>query len=348
MDSLMDDELSLTNPNLAYAVRMVHATCCLAGSASYLADIREDLRTHGIIRAIRDHDTPALFDWLIKTLSFQGISDTVAAGYIAEHGSVRWSEIAAALSARPSCPKLGGYWRFYDCQYRKGSGTCAEPAHIAACPLPALPLRNGHLNQMAYSLFLFIRDIADGDVVAWIDAQLEAADSPAAPDRLEAMRTALLEPLRCIYGVSDKVLSVALADLLLGASQQRPVWREVGATLVAVDTLVHNFLHRTGILRRLGAEHPYGERCYRAGGCADILALLAANIDARQFNPTFPKTFPRFVQNAIWSYCAENGLAVCNGNQIADDRRCDNGHCQLFRRCDRVALRSTEKIAQIQ
>ena len=29
-----------SNPNLAYAVKLVHATCCLAGSASYLDDIR--------------------------------------------------------------------------------------------------------------------------------------------------------------------------------------------------------------------------------------------------------------------------------------------------------------------
>ena len=120
--------LRITDPDVAYAVRMVHATCCLAGSASYLADIREDLRDHGITRAVRDHDMPALFDWLIKTLSFQGISDTVAAGYIAEHGSVRWSEIAKALSAKPSCPKLSGYWLFYDCRYHKGSHTCSEPA----------------------------------------------------------------------------------------------------------------------------------------------------------------------------------------------------------------------------
>ena len=44
VDNTMDDEPLHTNPNLAYAVQMVHATCCLAGSASYLADIREDLR----------------------------------------------------------------------------------------------------------------------------------------------------------------------------------------------------------------------------------------------------------------------------------------------------------------
>ena len=77
------------NPNLAYAVKIVHATCCLAGSASYLGDVRADLRDHGVIRAVRDHDTPALFDWLMEILSFQGISDAVALGYIAQHGSVR-------------------------------------------------------------------------------------------------------------------------------------------------------------------------------------------------------------------------------------------------------------------
>ena len=71
-----------------------------------------------------------------------------------------------------------------------------------------------------------------------------------------------------------------------------------------------------------------------------ILDLSRAHIDARQFNPAFPATFPRFVQSAIWRYCAENGLDVCNGNRIDDDARCDNAHCQLFRRCDRIALRA--------
>ena len=98
-------------------------------------------------------------------------------------------------------------------------------------------------------------------------------------------------------------------------------------------------------LQRFGADHPYGDRCYQPGGCAEIVGLLAANIDAREFNPTFPVTFPRFVQSAIWRYCAENGLDICNGNRIDDGSRCANGHCQLFRRCDSIALRGVpEKI----
>jgi hypothetical protein len=70
--------------------------------------------------------------------------------------------------------------------------------------------------------------------------------------------------------------------------------------MIAVDTLVHKFLHRTGILARLGAGHAYGPACYAPAGCAEILERIAANIDARRFNPAFPATFPRFVQHAVW------------------------------------------------
>jgi hypothetical protein len=98
----MKSEHPPLNPNLAYAIKIVHATCCLAGSKSYLDDIRADLGQCGVIRAARDHDTAAIFDWLIEIMSFQGISDAVASGYIAQHGSVRWAEIAEALSRSPS------------------------------------------------------------------------------------------------------------------------------------------------------------------------------------------------------------------------------------------------------
>jgi hypothetical protein len=45
-----------------------------------------------------------------------------------------------------------------------------------------------------------------------------------------------------IYGVSDKVLTMALSGILIGAADDRPGWLEVGVQLIAVDTLVHNFL----------------------------------------------------------------------------------------------------------
>ena len=237
----------------------------------------------------------------------------------------------------PSCPKLKTYWQFHDCRYEKTSRTCAEPHHIAKCPLPNHRLRNGHLNQIAYSLYLFIRDVADGDLVGWIDDRL-ATDKPAA-DRLERVRKALIEPLRNVYGVSDKVLAMALSGILIGAADVRPRWLEVGVHLIAVDTLVHNFLHRTGILRRFEASHPYGTGCYRAGGCAEIIARAAQQIDARAFNPTFPAIFPRFVQLAIWRYCSQQGFDICNGNRLDDRQRCQNRFCRLYGICDRIRLK---------
>ena len=113
--------------------------------------------------------------------------------------------------------------------------------------------------------------------------------------------------------------------------------------MIAVDTLVHNFLHRTGTLRRFQADHAYGPACYQSGGCAEIIETVAEQIDARQFDRRFPRTFPRFVQHAIWRYCAQNGLDICNGNQIDDRKRCDNDDCLLYSICGRITLKKDDK-----
>ena len=131
---------------------------------------------------------------------------------------------------------------------------------------------------MAYSLFLFVRDIADGDLVGWIDRRFQAADDPARPDRLARLREAVIGPLREVYGVSDKVLTMTLSCVLLAAPQRLHLWREVGASMIAIDTLVHNFLARTGILAKFEANHSYGAACYQPGGCADIASTSATAI----------------------------------------------------------------------
>ena len=325
-----------------HAVRLIHAVCGLAGSPSLLDEIRAELRAEKVRAAIRHHNTAAVFDWLMAGLSYQGISNQVAYDYMERHGRAAWHDIEQKLGHGVGCPKLKSYWHFHGCRYDKVSRTCAEPEHIGGCPLPSHDLRNGRLNQTAYSLYLFIRDIADGDLIGWIDRQLEAANSPPGPDRLARMRAALIEPLREIYGVSDKVLAMALSGLLLGAPEKMVLWTEVGGSMIAIDTLVHNFLYRTGILARFNANHLYGAACYRPGGCADIIQTVAERIDARQFNPHFPQTFPRFVQYAIWQYCAQDGLDVCNGNRIDDRTRCANKECRVRLMCDRVALRRAD------
>jgi hypothetical protein len=132
------------NRDYEYAVNHVHSICCLAGAPSYVDDLRADLRDNGVLVAVNDHDTARLFDWLMSVLSFQGIADRVAQDFIDRHGNVTWSAIEQILAASPSCPKLGGYWLFHDCRYHKSAGTCAEPDHITACPLPGHP---GHARR---------------------------------------------------------------------------------------------------------------------------------------------------------------------------------------------------------
>jgi hypothetical protein len=132
---------------------------------------------------------------------------------------------------------------------------------------------------------------------------------------------------------------MALSCILPGAPKRMEHWIEVGGSMIAIDTLVHNFLHRTGMLARFNANHLYGLACYRPGGCADIIQAVAERIDARQFNPSYPQVFPRFVQHAIWRYCSQSGLDICNGNRIDDGKRCSNLDCRMRLMCDRVALR---------
>ena len=80
--------------------------------------------------------------------------------------------------------------------------------------------------------------------------------------------------------------------------------------MIAIDTLVHNFLHRTGILRRFNAEPPVwcgllpAQRLCRhhpSRRRADRCPAVQSNVSA---------DLSRFVQHAIWQYCARDGLDV--------------------------------------
>jgi hypothetical protein len=267
--------INLNTVAIDHAVRLIHQVCCFAGSFDLLGEFRDQ----ALCAAVDRHDSAALFDRLMHDFSFQGISDEIAANYMRRHGQATWRSVRKNLARGPSCPRLKSYWHFHACRYEKTSRTCAEPGHIASCPLPTHRMRNGHLNQIAYSLYLFIRDAAEGDLVGWIDHRLDQANESGAPDPLSQARVGLIESMRNVYGVADKILAMAMSGILIGAAEVRPRWLEVGVQLIAVDTLVHNFLHRTGILARFKAVHPFGPGCYRQGGCADIVRLVASKID---------------------------------------------------------------------
>jgi hypothetical protein len=276
-----------------------------------------------LVSAIDTHDTPRIFDWMVENFSYQGISDQVARNYLAQHGNATWRSIKRGLRQAPACPKLHCYWQFDRCRYDKSSFSCSEPEYIDDCPLPRHRLRNGRLNQTAYS----------GDLVGWIDGQIASVDSLGAQE-------ALIGPLRHVYGVSDKILTMTLSTLFMAASDSKPEWFEIGKGIIAVDTLVHNFMHRTGLLADFGRQHAYGLGCYAPGGCADIIRSISTEINATAFNSRFPRVFPRFVQHAIWRYCSGDGLDICNGNQIDDRKPCEIGYCQLLNICRKIPIKT--------
>ena len=197
--------------------------CELAGLLTFLDDVKSEMRKAGIQQAVNRRDTPQIFDWLLTGFSYQGVSDQVARTYIRKHGSARWADIVGRLGAGTTCPRLRSYRHYDGCRYNKTSSTCSEPEHIARCPVPSHRLRNGRLNQTAYSFYLFVRDIAKGDLVDWIDERLANVDPhEVEPAHSGKLQDRLVGPLRNVYGVSDKILSMALSDLLIGALGRPP------------------------------------------------------------------------------------------------------------------------------
>jgi hypothetical protein len=113
---------------------LIRRICEIAGARSLIDDARVGLARQGVIAAVQRHDTPAIFNWLIDALSYQGVSDSIAYGYMEQHGRIRWQDIVAALPDQPSCRKLKGYWLFEDCGNRKNTDTCATPPASARLP----------------------------------------------------------------------------------------------------------------------------------------------------------------------------------------------------------------------
>jgi hypothetical protein len=130
--------VTATASALDHATRLILRVCEVAGPASFLDNARRSLKAEGIAAAVRNHDTAALFDWLVEALSYQGIADQVAQDFMERHGNATWAMIASDLRRQPSCPKLRSCWHFYDCRYNKSRYSCADPAHLPHCPCPSI------------------------------------------------------------------------------------------------------------------------------------------------------------------------------------------------------------------
>ena len=226
--------------------------------------------------------------WALSRTAIVRLAGLRSATYVGRRGGLLKTCTGPPIKLRAiplrSAAKLPG------CDFTRSRGTCAQPAHYPACPLPSLPLRNGNLNRMAYGLSCSSGTCARatwsaGSTSGYRLSQPNLARLPG------AVRPGLdhAAPPR-LWGL-DKVLSMTLADLLIGADPDRSLWGLAGRHMIAVDTLIHNLLHRTGTLAHCDAEHAYGPGCYALGlrchrsGARD-------EIDARAFDPSFPSHIP--------------------------------------------------------
>jgi hypothetical protein len=93
-----------------------------------------------------------------------------------------------------------------------------------------------------------------------IGQRLQAADTPAGPDRLTRMRDALIAPLREIYGVSDKVLTMALVD---------------PADQITIRNVANKQVQRIGGLIQVAVAQVVG----RQRTAADVIGLSAGSAE---------------------------------------------------------------------
>ena len=301
----------------------------------YAADVRIILRRKIDNRA----KTRLVFEHVMVQFSYQGIADAIADKYREEHGNITYFDIARALALQwgQLCPKLTGFDSMKNCGYQKGKLTCNNRPMLMACPVRRHDLRMGSLHIKAYSFFFYMRDVCQGDLIRHFDRIIGRHYSSEEPSWVFKAKDALVEDFTRIYGVGDKLSNMTLS-YLLSADPERTSWVMIGQAMVAIDSLVHKFFHRTGILKFYGVEHNYGPGC--PVDCFSCVDILSKRIDARQFNPAYPKYFPRFIQFSIWILCTLTGYDICNGVNIDDSKCCTRDDiCPVYDLCDHIALK---------
>jgi hypothetical protein len=86
---------------------VVTLSALLAAPKTFLADIRAAATTNGLQDAVTRRQTQPSFDYLMRVVQYQDVSDAAADGFTRKHGSVSWDWIAEDdLQRKDVCPLL--------------------------------------------------------------------------------------------------------------------------------------------------------------------------------------------------------------------------------------------------
>jgi hypothetical protein len=73
----MATRLAVRGPGqgMKHAQSLVRQVCRIAGQPTWVDEVQSDAIGTGLVGAVADHNTAVIFDWLIREISHQGISD---------------------------------------------------------------------------------------------------------------------------------------------------------------------------------------------------------------------------------------------------------------------------------
>jgi hypothetical protein len=78
------------NDDKAYAINILETVTWLAGQPDYLDGLREGGKSLDLFGSTGRRRSAKVFEWLMASLSYQGISDSVARSYMAAHETPAW------------------------------------------------------------------------------------------------------------------------------------------------------------------------------------------------------------------------------------------------------------------
>jgi hypothetical protein len=309
--------------------------CIVRFHHEWYADLLEESSEEFLKPAIKDAldgKNAKLFKFLIGAFKYVGGSDDIADTVWEQmNPKPTYYGIKRELESA-KCPKLQSFSDFHGCGYSKNNQSCNEPQSFNKCPLPQYNMRNGKLNQMVFSVYLFLRDRCNEDFPGFVK---EILGSPRQveklnEDELKAAIETLVGEMAQIFNVGRKLTNMTLSGLLY-ARNGNWNYSRVYPHMVAVDTLVHEFLHRTGTLKLFGREHKYGEACHSPEGCVGVINDISRQIDCTRYSGEYPEYYPRMVQACIWKFCTDS----CNRNECKYDKL-DN-LCEFFDWCEHLS-----------
>ena len=238
------------------------------------------------------HKSIKLYEYLLGCFLFAGdVDQSNYSCYAKQRVKPTVNRVKGALQAA-QCPKLATFEAFTGCGYQKTKPSCRKPAFLSSCPLPAFDLKLGSLNQMAFSLYFFLRYVAGGDFYTL--ATQHFGQGQLTDGEISNRLQGFIEKVTTIANVGPKLAYMALSGLFLTRYHGWD-YRRVGLHMIAVDSLVHNFLHRTGIPGFYQLDHAYEPRCHTEKGCLGVIQDLAV---FRRFD--FKVRFDYLKQEQTW------------------------------------------------